>query len=65
VRQFGAGAEDVYEEPADPRARLDPFWELQGPHLRGQLIDCGEDDSGGARRDAARDRPLGVRASLL
>ena len=29
VQQFGAGAEDVYEEPADPRARLDLFWELQ------------------------------------
>jgi hypothetical protein len=26
VQQFGAGAEDVYEEPADPRARLDSFW---------------------------------------
>ena len=26
MQQFGAGAEDVYEEPADPRARLDdPF----------------------------------------
>jgi hypothetical protein len=65
VQQFGAGAEDVYEEPADPRARLDPFWELQDPHLRGQLIDCGEDASGGVVGDAAGDRPLGVRASLL
>jgi hypothetical protein len=40
-------------------------WELQDPHLREQLIDCDEDTSGGARRDAAGGRTLGVRASLL
>jgi hypothetical protein len=65
VQQFGAGAEDIYEEPADPRARLDPFWELQDPHLRGELIDCGEDASGGARRGCCGRPTLGVRALLL
>ena len=48
--QFGAGAEDVYEEPADPRARRDPTRNSKTRTLRGQLIDCDEDAPGGAHR---------------
>jgi hypothetical protein len=50
VQQLGAGAESTRSPPT---LALDHYRELQDPHLRGQLIDCDEDASGGARRDAA------------